>query len=308
MRLVAHLLRLRRLRAGRSQPTGRSARTGLLEAAQSSNGSVLCDTRGIRLSAALGTSPTPPCMIWTRAPPLRTGTSAPARALLADDFNLHSLDEHAELGGANVASAPVSGSRFPGATAHAEPRQRPRSSTWGNISEAHVFCTVDGYALDVFVVQGWSSRISTANLNQVLLARLGAGGLGRRRKPGRGRERGLRTRAPRHLGLVRVGDLRSTAQLPRQDRRAARSACFTAGTTAGRRLPSRCSRRAIRRRREEIAPGVCAGAERLAESATQEHRAAHQHPMTTFPRACASARAAGLWERRAAISAQARRR
>lgn len=29
-----------------------------------------------------------------------------------------------------------------------------------NIQEAHAFCTIDGYSLDVFVVDGWEKVIS----------------------------------------------------------------------------------------------------------------------------------------------------
>lgn len=33
-----------------------------------------------------------------------------------------------------------------------------------NIREAHVFNTTDGFALDVFVVDGWNTDVSTSSL------------------------------------------------------------------------------------------------------------------------------------------------
>ena len=145
----------------------------LLEAAQSSNGSVLCDTRGIRLSsAALGD------VSNSSLHDMDTGSSSPhgnkrLRApTFGSSFNLHSLDEHAN-GGANVANAPVYEISVSGRN-RARMLSRVSAALFDmglNISEAHVFCTVDGYALDVFVVQGWNAD-DTANLNQVLLARL----------------------------------------------------------------------------------------------------------------------------------------
>lgn len=33
-----------------------------------------------------------------------------------------------------------------------------------NIQEAHAFCTIDGYSVDVFVVDGWEKVISVINI------------------------------------------------------------------------------------------------------------------------------------------------
>lgn len=36
-----------------------------------------------------------------------------------------------------------------------------------NIREAHVFSTTDGYSLDVFVVDGWHSEVSSLSLSSL---------------------------------------------------------------------------------------------------------------------------------------------
>lgn len=41
-----------------------------------------------------------------------------------------------------------------------------------NIREAHVFSTVDGYSLDVFVVDGWSTEVGISGINVLTLSLL----------------------------------------------------------------------------------------------------------------------------------------
>ena len=79
----------------------------LLQAAQSSNGSVLCDTRGIRLSsAALGDVSNSSLHDMDTGPSSPHGSKRLRAPTFGSSFSLHSLDEHAN-GGANVANTPV---------------------------------------------------------------------------------------------------------------------------------------------------------------------------------------------------------
>ena len=175
-----------------------------------------------------------------------TGPSSPhgSKRLRAptfgSSFSLQTLDEHAN-GGASVSNAPVYEISVSGRN---RARMLSRVSTalfdvGLNISEAHVFCTGDGYALDVFVVQGWAAD-DAANLNQILTARLAQVNWDDAGKPGAGGSvggsRGPRSPPPRTRPSGRSPRRSSTSTTKS---RAARSACSTAGTTAGRRLPSR---------------------------------------------------------------------
>ena len=136
----------------------------LLQAAQSSGGSVLCDTRGIRLSStALGDVSNSSLHEMDTGPSSPHGSKRLRAPTFGSSFSLQTLDEHAN-GGASVSNAPVYEISVSGRN---RARMLSRVSTalfdvGLNISEAHVFCTGDGYALDVFVVQGWAADDAAA--------------------------------------------------------------------------------------------------------------------------------------------------
>ena len=159
----------------------------LLQAAQSSGGSVLCDTRGIRLSStALGDVSNSSLHEMDTGPSSPHGSKRLRAPTFGSSFSLQTLDEHAN-GGASVSNAPVYEISVSGRN---RARMLSRVSTalfdvGLNISEAHVFCTGDGYALDVFVVQGWAAD-DAANLNQILTARLAQVNWDDAGKPGAG--------------------------------------------------------------------------------------------------------------------------
>mmetsp|Transcript_2326 Transcript_2326/g.5569 ORF Transcript_2326/g.5569 Transcript_2326/m.5569 type:complete len:548 (-) Transcript_2326:431-2074(-) len=149
----------------------------LLECAASQAGSVLCESRGIRVSTAFGEVPSsPPAhdMDTVMSPSISKKLRAPT---FGSSFNLHTLEEPPGGAGSDgsgkhkkfaVYEIAVSGLN--------RPRMLSRVSTalfdvGLNITEAHVFCTDDGYALDVFVVQGWKADDGT-NMNEVLQKRL----------------------------------------------------------------------------------------------------------------------------------------
>ena len=79
----------------------------LLQAAQSSGGSVLCDTRGIRLSStALGDVSNSSLHEMDTGPSSPHGSKRLRAPTFGSSFSLQTLDEHAN-GGASVANAPV---------------------------------------------------------------------------------------------------------------------------------------------------------------------------------------------------------
>ena len=171
----AHLLRLpRRYAMDIYNLEDLRTHMNLLQAAQSSIGSVLCDTRGIRLSSsALGDVSNSSLHEMDTGPSSPHGGKRLRAPTFGSSFNLQTMDEHANGGANNVAPTPVYEISVSGRN---RPRMLSRVSTalfdvGLNISEAHVFCTEDGFALDVFVVQGWNAD-DAANLNQKLLARL----------------------------------------------------------------------------------------------------------------------------------------
>lgn len=139
----------------------------LLERAAASPGSVLCETRGVRVSSAFGEVTNSTNDMDTLMAPTHELKRLRAPSF-GSSFNLHPLEEHAEGGDPAVYEIAVSGSN--------RPRMLSRVSTalfdiGMNITEAHVFCTDDGFALDVFVVQGWKGD-DTANLNDAFQKRL----------------------------------------------------------------------------------------------------------------------------------------
>ena len=132
-------------------------------------GGVLCESRGIRVSNVLGDmSNSTDNMEMAMSPGATKRLRAPT---FGSSFNLHTLEEH--LGGEPAASRAVYEIAVSGLN---RPRMLSRVSTalfdiGLNISEAHVFCTDDGYALDVFVVTGWRVDDEVA-MNQKLQQRL----------------------------------------------------------------------------------------------------------------------------------------
>jgi len=132
-------------------------------------GGVLCESRGIRVSNVLGDmSNSTDNMEMAMSPGATKRLRAPT---FGSSFNLHTLEEH--LGGEPAASRAVYEIAVSGLN---RPRMLSRVSTalfdiGLNISEAHVFCTDDGYALDVFVVTGWRVDDEAA-MNQKLQQRL----------------------------------------------------------------------------------------------------------------------------------------
>jgi serine/threonine protein kinase len=191
----AHLLRLpRRYALDIYNLEDLRTHMSLLQAAQLSNGSVLCDSRGIRMSST-GVSgdvsnsnlhdmdtanPGSPSSHGMAGKRLRAPT-------FGSSFNLQTLDEHAGSNGLGGGSGMGPGGASGGSGSQPpvyeisvsglnRPRMLSRVSTalfdvGLNISEAHVFCTEDGFALDVFVVQGWVVD-DAANLNKELAKRL----------------------------------------------------------------------------------------------------------------------------------------
>lgn len=154
----------------------------LLQAAQSSNGAVLCDSRGIRLSsAALGDVSNSSLHDMDTTGSVGPGSPSAKRLrapTFGSSFNLQTLDEHANCAG--IGGSGGSGQQPPvyeiSVSGLNRPRMLSRVSTalfdiGLNISEAHVFCTEDGFALDVFVVQGWVID-DAVNLNNTLAKRL----------------------------------------------------------------------------------------------------------------------------------------
>ena len=154
----------------------------LLQAAQSSNGAVLCDSRGIRLSsAALGDVSNSSLHDMDTTGSVGPGSPSAKRLRapsFGSSFNLQTLDEHANCAG--IGGSGGSGQQPPvyeiSVSGLNRPRMLSRVSTalfdiGLNISEAHVFCTEDGFALDVFVVQGWVID-DAVNLNNTLAKRL----------------------------------------------------------------------------------------------------------------------------------------
>lgn len=143
----------------------------------SESGSVLCESRGIRVSTVFGdvsNSPSASDMEMVSSPSSVKKLRAPT---FGSSFNLHTLEE--PPGG-----VPMDGSANHKRSAVYEiavsgknrPRMLSRVSTalfdvGLNITEAHVFCTDDGYALDVFVVQGWKPDDAGA-MNEALQKRL----------------------------------------------------------------------------------------------------------------------------------------
>lgn len=166
----------------------------LIEQAGKGGGAVVCDTRGVRLGSNNGMyghagsdidipmSPSSPGnALDSQVSVAEGGASSPAgrkklRApTFGSSFSLQTLDEAA------LDSATPSRKQRPAVYEIAvsgpnRPRMLSRVSTalfdiGLNITEAHVFCTEDGYALDVFVVQGWKGDDAT-NLNAHLQRRL----------------------------------------------------------------------------------------------------------------------------------------
>lgn len=172
----AHLLRLpRRYALDIHNLEDLRTHMSLLQAAQNSNGSVLCDSRGIRVSSnALGDVSNSSLHDMDTGPSSPHGSKRLRAPTFGSSFNLQTLDEHANGGNGNAQQPlPVYEISVSGLN---RPRMLSRVSTalfdvGLNISEAHVFCTEDGYALDVFVVQGWNAG-DAANLNQILATRL----------------------------------------------------------------------------------------------------------------------------------------
>ena len=154
----------------------------LLQAAQSSNGAVLCDSRGIRLSsAALGDVSNSSLHDMDTTGSVGPGSPSAKRLrapTFGSSFNLQTLDEHANCAG--IGGSGGSGQQPPVYEISVSGLNRPRMLSRVttalfdiglNISEAHVFCTEDGFALDVFVVQGWVID-DAVNLNNTLAKRL----------------------------------------------------------------------------------------------------------------------------------------
>jgi len=161
----------------------------LLHAAKngSSRGSVICDSRGIRVSSVFGDGAGRGEGGESSGDVDMAGAASPvniARKLRAptfgSSFNLHTLEEP----GGPIGSVNADGSTRQRLAVYEiavsglnRPRMLSRVSTalfdiGLNITEAHVFCTDDGFALDVFVVQGWKPD-DAASLNVHLQKRLG---------------------------------------------------------------------------------------------------------------------------------------
>jgi len=147
----------------------------LLDAAQSNPVSVVCEARGIRLSSpALGDASKSSMVDMDASNDVGSIGSRKLRApTFGSSFNLQHLDEGSNDGSGRSNRIPVYEIAFSGLN---RPRMLSRVSTalfdiGLNISEAHVFCTEDGYALDVFVVQGWKPD-DEQNLKRILQARL----------------------------------------------------------------------------------------------------------------------------------------
>ena len=162
----------------------------LLERAERTPGAVLCESRGVRLSSvfgdvsnSIGNSLNDMDVAMSSSPSasdgrVAVGGSKGARLrapTFGSSFTLQTLEDQMNEGGVGgktplpVFEIAVSG------------RNRPRmlsrvsASLFDlglNITEAHVFCTNDGYALDVFVVQGAGCFDDAAALNDALQKRL----------------------------------------------------------------------------------------------------------------------------------------
>lgn len=143
----------------------------------SESGSVLCESRGIRVSTVFGDVSNSPSASDTEMVSSPSSVKKLRAPTFGSSFNLHTLEE--PPGG-----VPMDGSANHKRSAVYEiavsgknrPRMLSRVSTalfdvGLNITEAHVFCTDDGYALDVFVVQGWKPDDAGA-MNEALQKRL----------------------------------------------------------------------------------------------------------------------------------------
>ena len=148
----------------------------LLDAVMSSPGAVVCDTRGVRTSTALGEiSNTSLNDMDTGMASSSTGAKRLRAPTFGSSFNLHALEEPGagSEGSGRGSRSPVYEITLSGLN---RPRMLSRMSSalfdiGLNIVEAHVFCTEDGFALDVFVVQGVNAKDATS-LNDSLQERL----------------------------------------------------------------------------------------------------------------------------------------